>query len=146
MADQWLILMMMIDDNIYLSTYGVFKTSRSHWPLMSSSSGCSVMYRPSNSSFLASSFSLLKITSGICQKTIYMPFKWDVQVFGNIWYQLQHFRNTLFFRKKVYISESRVSNSTHLETVVTDNTDEWDDSVQGGNEGQCRLHVASALL
>lgn len=44
--------------------YGVLRTSRSHWPLMSSSSGCSVTYSPSNSSFLASSFSLLKMTKG----------------------------------------------------------------------------------
>lgn len=57
----------------FLFTYGVFRTSRSHWPLMSSSSGCSVMYRPSNSSFLASSFSRLKITSGIYHQTISGP-------------------------------------------------------------------------
>ena len=39
-------------------------TSRSHWPLMSSSDGCSVIYRPSNSSLRATSFSRLKITNG----------------------------------------------------------------------------------
>lgn len=49
-------------------TYGVLTTSRSHCPLMSSSGGCLVTYRPSNSSFRATSFSRLKITSGTCQE------------------------------------------------------------------------------
>lgn len=51
-------------------THGVLMTSRSHCPLMSSSDGCSVMYRPSNSSFLAISFSLLNTTRGTWRSNI----------------------------------------------------------------------------
>lgn len=44
-------------------------TSRSHWPLMSSSAGRCVTYKPSNSSLRANSFSRLNTTKGTWKTT-----------------------------------------------------------------------------
>lgn len=137
-----------------VGTYGVLMTSRSHWPLMSSSCGCSFTNSPSNSSFRATSFSRLKITRGTCQSNHESPWlKSSGSVLEQtdigrlVSYEFWGFKADSIYKIEFIIGvKKRAARPVHLEAVVTNNATEGDDCVCNSQEMECRLHVAAALL